>query len=193
MRYVSELLLPVIGGDDRFCLVLPEHWRQAPEHPLLARARHPDGYGLMPQRILGKEIHWTPSDDEPGIQVADIVAWAVARAISRPDELIARECFELLRPVPAGEAGRCFKLFLNRAGPAETEVDTPTYTGASPRMGGYIHCRTAHDMHPGPGGACEQMYLSSGSPIPINPPDTADPAKATNPTKPPNGALCSFA
>jgi hypothetical protein len=111
VRYVGKTLLPTIGGDDRFRLVTPDRWRESPQHPLLAGAIHPDGDGYWVQRILGEEIDWPDSDEEPAIQVADLAAWVVCRTISHPDEEVARECFELLRPLLVGEAGRCFDHF----------------------------------------------------------------------------------
>jgi len=111
VRYVSESLLPVVGGDQRFRLVTPEHWRNDPLHPLLAQALHPDGDGYRPQRLFGERIDWVRSHDEPAVQVADFAAWVVCRTISNPREAIARECFDLLRSVLGGEGGRCFELY----------------------------------------------------------------------------------
>ncbi|HLM86233.1 MAG TPA: hypothetical protein VK272_08615 [Solirubrobacteraceae bacterium] len=111
VKYVGETLLPVLGGDERFRLVTPSHWREPDPHPLLVSARHPDGDGYAPQLLLGDTIDWPDSCDEPGIQVADMAAWIVCRAISRPQETIARSCFELMRPVLVGGAGRCFQYF----------------------------------------------------------------------------------
>jgi hypothetical protein len=111
VRYVSESLLPFIGGDERFRLITPNHWRDDPMHPLLARALHPDGDGYWPQRLVGDTVAWPSSHDEPAVQVADFAAWVVCRTINHPSELIARECFELLRPLLVGGAGRCFELY----------------------------------------------------------------------------------
>lgn len=119
VRYVSGSLLPILGGDNRFQWILPEHWLRPPEHPLLAQARHPDGDGLRPQRIVGDTIEWASSHDEPAVQVADVLAWTVRRTISHPNESIARECFELLRSVLTGEGGRCFELFSIGSIPSE--------------------------------------------------------------------------
>lgn len=110
VRYVTESLLPSIT-DERFRLVTPQRWRDDPVHPLFARARHPDGDGYAPQLLVGDTIDWLRSHDEVAVQVADFAAWVVARTISRPEEAIARECFELLRPVLVGESGRCFERY----------------------------------------------------------------------------------
>ena len=125
VRYLSESFLPVIGGDERFRLITPDHWRIDPMHPLLAQALHPDGDGYYPQRLVGDTIAWASSHDEPAVQVADFAAWVVCRTITRPHELIARECFELLRPLLIGEGGRCFELF--SIGPVRPE-DTAVYS-----------------------------------------------------------------
>lgn len=111
VRLVSESLLPIIAGDERFRLVTPEHWREDPPHPLLARAMHPDGDGYLPQRLVGEEIAWVSSHSEPAVQVADIAAWVTCRTINNPNEEFARECYELLRPLLVGESGRCFELY----------------------------------------------------------------------------------
>jgi hypothetical protein len=62
---VPESLLPVLGGDERFRVITPAHWREDPMHPLLAQALHPDGDGYYPQRLVGDTIAWTSSHDEP--------------------------------------------------------------------------------------------------------------------------------
>jgi Protein of unknown function (DUF3800) len=111
VRFVSESLLPIIGGDERFRLITPAHWRESPVHPLLVKALHPDGDGYWPQKLVGDTIAWVSSHDEPAIQVADFVAWVVCRTINYPVEEIARECFELLRPLVVGESGLCFQLY----------------------------------------------------------------------------------
>lgn len=111
VRFVSESLLPIIGGDERFSLITPVRWREDPMHPLLAQALHPDGDGYWPQKLVGDSIAWLSSDAQPAIQVADFVAWVVCRTINCPDEEIARECYELLRPLLVGESGLCFQLY----------------------------------------------------------------------------------
>lgn len=120
VRYVTQTLLPTIGGDERFRIVTPAHWRNEPVHPLLARAQHPDGDGLWPQHIVGETIRWVSSHDEVAVQVADMAAWVVCRAITRPGDPEAREAFEMLRSVLVGEQGRCFEVFsLCPIGPEE--------------------------------------------------------------------------
>lgn len=121
VRYVSESLLPVLGGDKRFRIITPVRWREDPMHPLLAQALHPDGDGYYPQRLIGDTIAWMASHDEPALQVADFAAWVVSRAISHPSEEIARECYELLMPVLVGEGGRGFELY--SLGPDRAEDD----------------------------------------------------------------------
>lgn len=110
IRYVTETFLATIGGDDRFRLVTPEHWRDPPVHPLLTAAAHPDG-GYRPQRLVGPDITWVSSVAEPAVQVADFAAWIVCRTIARPDEPVARQAFDLLHPILVGEAGRCFDIY----------------------------------------------------------------------------------
>lgn len=111
VRYVLASLLPTIGGDDRFEFVFPDHWRQPPPHPMLGYATHAEGDGMAPQKMLGSARRWARSADEPAIQVADVAAWIVSRAITTPETPAARECFDLLRPVLVGAGGRCFDLF----------------------------------------------------------------------------------
>jgi hypothetical protein len=121
VRFVSEALLPIMGGDERFRVITPEHWRETPMHPLLVRAMHPDGDGYKPQKLVGDTINWVSSQSEPAIQVADFAAWVVCRTINNPDEELARECYELLRPLLVGEGGRCFELY--SIGPDRPEDD----------------------------------------------------------------------
>jgi hypothetical protein len=133
VRYVSESLLPVIAGDERFRVVTPQHWRDDPVHPLLARTLHPDGEGYRAQGLLGDKIAWVRSHDEPAVQVADFAAWVVCRTITRPEERIARECFELLRPVLVGEGGRCFDLYsIGRLRPEDVAVYAHLHSAEQP-------------------------------------------------------------
>ena len=110
MRYGDASLLPSIGGDPRFRWTLPNHWRDEPVHPLLINSRHPDGDGLRPQAILS-EMTWVNSEDHACVQIADVVAWVLRRALARPDESATLETFELIRPLLAGEGGATFKLW----------------------------------------------------------------------------------
>jgi hypothetical protein len=110
MRYGDVSLLPSIGGDDRFSWRLPLEWRDEPVHPLLARALHPDGDGLMPQTVLD-DMTWVSSNAHPCVQVADVAAWVLRRAIAQPAERETREMFELIKPLLAGEHGVTFELF----------------------------------------------------------------------------------
>lgn len=110
MRYGDVSLLPSVGGDDRFSWRLPVEWRSAPVHPLLKKALHPDGDGLMPQAVLSA-IEWVNSAAHPCVQIADVVAWVLRRAVAQPAERDTRDMFELIKPLLAGEHGVTFKLF----------------------------------------------------------------------------------
>jgi hypothetical protein len=123
-RYCATSLFPVLGGDPRFRPVVDLEWRNEPVHPLYAKALHPDGGGLRPHYLL-EEIEWVSSHDHVPVQVADVAAWVVRRAVAHPDEKVARECFELLRPLLEGEGGRTFELFSTRRLKSE---DTALYT-----------------------------------------------------------------
>jgi hypothetical protein len=122
-RYVTESLLPTIT-DERFRLTTPLRWREEPQHPLYVRARHPDNDGYRPHELVGETIDWVRSHDSVPVQVADVAAWVVNRTIANPMETVAGDCFELLRPVLAGEGGRSFELF--SIGPVQPE-DEPFY------------------------------------------------------------------
>jgi hypothetical protein len=111
MRYVEASLLPVLS-DERFRLTTPRRWRESdPVHPLLVGAIHPDGDGYDSRALLGEKVAWVPSHAEPAVQVADVCAWVVSRAIAHPEDADAREYFEMLMPIFAGKVGACFELF----------------------------------------------------------------------------------
>jgi hypothetical protein len=110
VKYTSDTLLPTIGGDPRFSLTVPDQWREPPMHPLLIRARHPDGDGLQPQELLST-IEYVDSKDHPCVQIADIAASVVRRRILDPLSVEDRENFELLQPLLAGAEGRSFEFF----------------------------------------------------------------------------------
>jgi hypothetical protein len=110
IRYAEGTLLATIAGDERFHLRIPEHWREETMHPLLETAMHEDGDGLKPQALF-REMRWLESVKEPSVQVADMAAWVIQRAMLRPEEHETRRMFELLRPLLAGEGGESFELF----------------------------------------------------------------------------------
>lgn len=118
-RYVTTSLLPVLGGDGRFGFVTPLEWREPPEHPMLRRARHADGY-LRPQALF-EPIQWESSHDHTALQIADAAAWVVRRAVMRP-EAISLECFGLLEPLLVGDGGMIFDIFALRDVPPELDV-----------------------------------------------------------------------
>ncbi len=109
-RYVEGTLLATIGGDERFHLTTPDHWRNPPTHPLLKEAMHEDGNGLKPQVLL-RSLDWVDSINEPSVQVADVAAWVIRRVMAHPEEAESRQMFDLLRPLLAGEDGESFGLF----------------------------------------------------------------------------------
>ena len=110
VRYGGGALLPTLGGDERFHFTSPLHWRDEPVHPLLARAVHPDGDGFWPQ-LLFDDVQWVSSSSEPAVQVADILAWVLARRINFPSEPEPARCFDLLAPLMDGPRGLRFELF----------------------------------------------------------------------------------
>lgn len=132
MRYVKESFLAVLS-DERFRLTTPSSWREEPVHPLLGRAAHPDGDGYASQELLSEAIAWTPSHNEPSVQVADFAAWVACRAVNRPEESEARECYELLMPILVGAGGRCFECFsLGRNRPDDEILYTHLPQGTQP-------------------------------------------------------------
>jgi hypothetical protein len=110
VEYTSDTLLPTIGGDERFSLTVPDEWREPPIHPLLLRARHPDGDGLRPQELVST-MAFVESKHHTCIQVADIAASVVRRRIADPTNPNDRENFELLQPLLAGAKGHSFEFF----------------------------------------------------------------------------------
>ncbi|MEA2169113.1 MAG: hypothetical protein QOF76_2413 [Solirubrobacteraceae bacterium] len=110
MRYGAASLLPSLGGDERFSWRLPVEWREEPVHPLLVRSEHRDGDGLMPQAILG-DMRWVSSAAHPCVQVADVAAWVLRRALAKPGEPETVEMFEIIKPLLEGEHGVTFQLF----------------------------------------------------------------------------------
>lgn len=110
MRYTPNVLMPFLS-DERFRLVTPAHWLAEPQHPLYKRALHVDGDGYDLIELLGSDVAWRSSAAEPAIQVADLAAWVVCRTLNRPHETVARECYELIRPILVGGGGHCFGTF----------------------------------------------------------------------------------
>lgn len=110
VRYGGGALLPTLGGDGRFRFTTSLRWRDEPVHPLLTHAEHPDRDGYWPQRLFD-DVQWVSSASEPAVQIADILAWVLARRINEPTEATTAACFELLAQLMAGEQGMRFELF----------------------------------------------------------------------------------
>jgi hypothetical protein len=118
---VEGALPPTISGDERFRLTTPEHWREPPIHPLLEAALHEDGDGLKAEALLG-DLCFTDSEERAAIQVADVAAWVIRRALSRPEEAVARQMFDALKPLLIGKDGNAFELFSIVGEDAEREA-----------------------------------------------------------------------
>jgi hypothetical protein len=132
VRYCASSLLPILGGDRRFSVVTPLEWVGPPKHALYERALHSEAGFLRPQDLFGP-TEWVSSVDYPVVQIADAAAWVVRRAVARPDEDVARRCFDLLRPSLSGENGDTFQLFaMRRIGPDDEAIYEHLRKGEEP-------------------------------------------------------------
>jgi hypothetical protein len=109
-KFLQHTLVPVLGSNARFQIALVDAWRDAePPHPFIARFETAGGWSGSSRRRVDDDVinltaifehglEFVASSRNPGIQLADVVANAVRRAILDPDDWQAQLAYDLLRP-----------------------------------------------------------------------------------------------
>ena len=94
-KELDVLLLPHLGSND-FGLVVPTNWYDEPVHPFVERFSTGDGK-LSLNRIFEHGLVFTDSREHAGLQLVDVVAYVVRKAIVEPDNQVIQAAYELLR------------------------------------------------------------------------------------------------
>jgi hypothetical protein len=121
-RYVHENLERMIGSTKRLSLNLPFEWANRPEHPF-RRFDAPDGEHTLLGELL-KARNWTQSEDDEGVQLADIVAGTVRSVIERGERSRRWQAYQTLRMVLTDPDGYCLHVYRFRGAP---EADLVRY------------------------------------------------------------------
>ena len=113
-KLLESVLVPFLGGDRRFELVIDERWKeQNPPHPFIVRYERSSGWSGAERRrveqdvidikeVFASGLRFEPSHDHTGLQIADLVAYVVRWAMREPGDWQAQEAYNLLRPALRG-------------------------------------------------------------------------------------------
>jgi hypothetical protein len=105
-KYVRDICPLVWASQPPGAMLLPDRWRQNPTNPF--RRKYEEHEGIRISRIFEHGIEFEPSHLDPGLQLADVLAHTIRRAVLDPGNGIVRRAYDALRPTIAGPAGRCF-------------------------------------------------------------------------------------
>lgn len=94
-RELNTLLLPRLGSND-FELVVPTNWYDEPVHPFVGRFSEGNGK-LSLNRIFEHGLQFADSRTHAGLQLVDVVAYVVRKAIVEPDNEVIYGAYTLLR------------------------------------------------------------------------------------------------
>jgi hypothetical protein len=116
-KYVDQMLVPALASSMNG-LDIPEQWRQRRDHPFLVGFDRPRG------RVRGREVEgvvdlkaifdghvrFIDSQSAPGLQIADVVAHVVRRAVREPNNPAIQAAFDHLRQALSTQEGNCMKI-----------------------------------------------------------------------------------
>lgn len=98
-RRLSEMLMMIIGGDQRFVLRIPDEIGPDPTHPYFARYRRESAQLEVGARALFRNgLRFEASAAFAGLQLADVVAHLLRRAAMEAANRTVQAAFNRLRP-----------------------------------------------------------------------------------------------
>jgi len=126
-RYLNDTLVPALGSQPGSVLSLPDTWQGDAKHPFVANCEREHG------RICGQEVQgaidlkaafsnglrFEDSRVHPGLQLVDVAANLVRRAVLRPEDAAIQEAFDAIRPKLRNLEGHSLTLTRLRAGDAK--------------------------------------------------------------------------
>jgi hypothetical protein len=122
-KFLQHALVPILGSNARFDLVMVDTWKDAqPPHPFIANFERPGGWSGSRRRrvehdvidisaIFENGLDFKSSKEYAGLQLADVVANVVRRAVLEPNDWQAQAAYDLLRPKLRGRSGTTLSLF----------------------------------------------------------------------------------
>lgn len=114
-KYLNAVLLFALASRSRRKpLRSPRQWHQSPEHPFMLKFRDEPigeaGQEIGPfislKQLFEHGLQFERSHDHAGLQVADVVAGAIRRAVLHPHDAATQAAYDLLRPKLAHRDGR---------------------------------------------------------------------------------------
>jgi hypothetical protein len=94
-KELNVLLMPRLGSND-YEFVVPTTWHVEPVHPFMAKFSEGDGK-LSLNRIFEHGLRFESSYDHAGLQLVDVVAYVVRKAILEPDNRPIYAAYSLIR------------------------------------------------------------------------------------------------
>jgi len=123
-KYAFDNAMRAIGSTERFRLVLPFEWQKRPNHPFLTRHAADAEHTSLNSLWQDTREH-AASHDHAGLQLADIVANVVRRAIEDGSSSSTIEAYDRLRLVLTDLEGNCLNVYRFRHAPTP---DVARYT-----------------------------------------------------------------
>jgi hypothetical protein len=94
-KELNVLLVPRLGSND-YELVVPTNWNEVPMHPFVAKFGT-DGGTLSLNRIFEHALRFEESHAHAGLQLVDVVAYVVRKAIVEPENEVIYAAYSLIR------------------------------------------------------------------------------------------------
>jgi hypothetical protein len=137
-KYLEESIVRTLGSRPGHSLVTSERWKGDPDHPFEekfsvdhGRVRGRDVGSAIDLNLLFEHgIAFEDSTDHPGLQLADLVANVVRRAVLTPNSKPIQCAYDLLRPklrTLEGPALRIHRLSTSQQDHSSLERYRPLY------------------------------------------------------------------
>ena len=106
-----------IASTDRFVWVLPPEWRERPHHPFLRRYAADSEHTSLNQ-LWENARRYDDSRLHAGLQLADVAAGVVRRAVTEGERSPTRAAYESLRMTLTDMEGNCLRPYRFRGAPS---------------------------------------------------------------------------